>query len=146
MLVAGMHGEEEQLVFPEAGCQGSEQAGRVILISEQHHLGLTHGAAKGAVDVAATDTCDNIWEGRNGKSVKVFGCSVACNTRKPQLPIEFLAAAAAAAAKAGAMGRRAEDKKEAASVFYLCLAIVRYGKHPRFHSQDAACNNVAASA
>lgn len=63
LLIAGVHGEEEQVVLPEAGCQGSEQPRGLLLVSEQHQFGLTHRAAKGAVQVAAADAGHDVWEG-----------------------------------------------------------------------------------
>lgn len=79
LLVAGVHGEEEQLVLPEAGSKGSEQPWGLLLVSEQHQLSLTHCAAKSAVDVAAADAHHNVWEGGHGKGMQVFGCPVACS-------------------------------------------------------------------
>ena len=80
LLIAGVHGEEEQLVLPEAGCKGSEQPRGLLLISEQHQLGLTHRATKRAVDVAAADACHNVWEGRHSKGMQILGCPVTCGT------------------------------------------------------------------
>ena len=82
LLIAGMHGEEQQVILPEAGCQSSEQSGRILLLSEQHQLGLTHRAAKGTVDVAAADACHNVWEACHSKSMEVLDCPVACNTAR----------------------------------------------------------------
>ena len=80
LLITGVNGEEQQLVLPEAGSKRPEHPRRVVLVGEQHQLGLTHGAAKGAVNVAAADARDNIWESSNSKGVKFFGGTIACST------------------------------------------------------------------
>ena len=79
LLIAGVHGEEEQLVLPEAGCKGSEQPRGLLLISEQHQLGLTHCATKRAFDVAAADARHNVWEGCHSKGMQFLGCPVTCS-------------------------------------------------------------------
>ena len=76
-----MDGEEEQLVLPEACSQGTEHSGRLLLVSEQDHLGMCHGAAEDLVDGAATDAADDVWEGSDCKGLQLFGCLVACMHR-----------------------------------------------------------------
>ena len=79
LLIAGVHGEEEQLVLPEAGCKGSEQPRGLLLVSEQDQLGLTHCATKRAFDVAAADARHNVWESCHSKGMQVLGCPLACS-------------------------------------------------------------------
>ena len=69
LSVAGMDGEEEELVIPEAGCQGPKHPRGVLLVGEEHHLGMTHAAAKGRVHIAAGDAADNVWKGGHRKAV-----------------------------------------------------------------------------
>lgn len=64
-----MDGEEEELVIPEAGCQGPEHPRGVLLVGEEHHLGMAHAAAKGRVHIAASDAADNVWKGGDCKAV-----------------------------------------------------------------------------
>ena len=78
LFVTGMDGEEVQLVLPEAGSQGPEHSRGLVLVCEQHQLGLGHGRAKDAVAGAAADAADNVGEGCCGKSLQVLHCEISC--------------------------------------------------------------------
>lgn len=76
LLVTGMDGEEVQLVLAEAGSQGPEHPGGLVLVCEQYQLGLGHGCAEDVVYAAPADAADNVRKGSGSKSLQILHCHV----------------------------------------------------------------------